>query len=260
MSYQALAVERDGAVAIITVSRPTSLNALNQIVLNELESVLHDLERGPEVRALILTGAGDRAFVAGADISELAKLDAAAAYEFARRGQALFDRIERLRLPSIAAVNGFALGGGCELAMSCSLRLAADTAAFGQPEIDLGLLPGFAGTQRLTRLVGKGRALELLLTGRRISAAEAERIGLVNRVYPAPDLQSEARKLAQLIAAKPAVAVRYLLAAVHGGADVPMDVAATLEAAMFGLAAATDDMREGTSAFLEKRPPRFTGR
>jgi enoyl-CoA hydratase len=212
------------------------------------------------VRVIVLTGAGDRAFIAGADINELAVQTPVGGREHARAGQALFDRIERLGKPVIAAVNGFALGGGCELAMACTIRLAAETAKFGQPEINLGLIPGYAGSQRLPRLVGRGRALELLLSGAPITAEEAWRIGLVNRVVPAADLGGEARKLAHALAAKAPVAVRYILDAVITGSEMPLAEAQTYEATLFGLVSTTEDMREGTRAFLEKRPAEFKGR
>jgi enoyl-CoA hydratase len=208
----------------------------------------------------VLTGAGEKAFVAGADVNELAVQTPVGGRDYARRGQAVFDRIERLGKPVVAAVNGVALGGGCELAMACTMRLAADTAKFGQPEINLGLIPGYAGSQRLPRLVGRGRALEILLTGVPVGAEEAWRIGLVNRVVPAPDLLKAARELAASLAAKPAIATRFILDAVASGLDMPLAEAQTYEATLFGLVSTTDDMREGTTAFLEKRKPGFTGR
>jgi enoyl-CoA hydratase len=260
MAYENLLVERDGAVMIVTISRPKVLNALNARTLDELDAVIGEADADTSVRVLILTGAGDRAFVAGADINELSVQTPAGGREHARRGQALFNRLERLGKPVIAAVNGFALGGGCELAMACTIRLAADTSTFGQPEINLGLIPGYAGSQRLPRLVGRGRALELLLTGRQISADEASRIGLVNRVVPAAQLMTEARALAQTLADKAPVAVRYIIEAVGGGLDMPLGDAQDYEATLFGLVATTEDMREGTRAFLEKRKPAFKGR
>ena len=253
-------VERDGAVLVLTINRPRVLNALNAPTIAELGRAIDQARDDAAIRVVVITGAGDRAFVAGADINELASQTPVAGREHARRGQALFNRIERLGKPVIAAVNGFALGGGCELAMACTIRLASDTAKFGQPEINLGLMPGYAGSQRLPRLVGRGRALELLLTGATIAAEEAWRIGLVNRVVPAGDLMAEARGLAQAIAAKAPIAVRYILEAVAGGLDMPLDDAQDYEATLFGLVATTDDMREGTRAFLEKRKPEFTGR
>jgi enoyl-CoA hydratase len=257
MAHETLIVEREGPVLLITVNRPKAMNALSRAVLDELSRVLDEAADNREVRCLIVTGTGDRAFVAGADISELSALTPETARTFALRGQDVMSRLETLGKPSIAAINGFALGGGCELAMACTLRLASESAVLGQPEIDLGLLPGFGGTQRLPRLVGRGRALDLLLTGRRIDASEAERIGLVNRVVPASALLDEARALAVSLAAKPAAALRYMLAAVHGGADLAFDAAIQLEATLFGLVASTGDMKEGTRAFLEKRKPQF---
>jgi enoyl-CoA hydratase len=260
MAWEHLLVDRDGAVSIITINRPKVLNALNGPTLDELSRAVDDAGRDETVRALILTGAGDRAFVAGADINELAVQTPVGGREHARRGQAVFDRIERLGKPVVAAINGFALGGGCELAMACTLRLAADTAKLGQPEINLGLLPGYAGSQRLPRLVGRGRALELLLLGHQITAEEAWRIGLVNRVVPAADLMTEARALAQSLASKAPVAVRYILDAVASGLEMRFTEAEDHEATLFGLLSTTEDMREGTKAFLEKRKAEFKGR
>ena len=260
MSFELLGVERDDAVAIVTLSRPNALNALNRQLLGELRAAVAQLGAADDVRVLVLTGSGERAFAAGADIAELASLDAEEARRFAEAGQALFRAIETLGKPTIAAVHGFALGGGCELAMACTVRIASETAQFGQPEVDLGTLPGFGGTQRLVRLVGRGRALGLLLTGQRISAVEAERIGLVTRVVPAADLRHEALALARTLSAKPPVAIRYILKAVTEGADLTLESAQALEASLFGLAAATADMKEGTAAFLAKRKATFTGR
>ena len=260
MAWEHLLVDRDGAVSIITINRPKVLNALNGPTLDELGRAIDDAGGDDTVRALVLTGAGDRAFVAGADINELAVQTPVGGREHARRGQALFDRIERLGKPVIAAINGFALGGGCELAMACTLRLAADSAKLGQPEINLGLLPGYAGSQRLPRLVGRGRALELLLLGHQITAEEAWRIGLVNRVVPAADLMTEARAVAQALAAKAPVAVRYILDAVASGLEMRFTEAEDYEATLFGLLSTTEDMREGTKAFLEKRKAEFKGR
>jgi enoyl-CoA hydratase len=260
MAYENLLVERHDGVMVVTINRPKVLNALNAQTLTELGQVLDEVERDDTVRVIVLTGAGDRSFVAGADINELAVQSPVGGREHARRGQAIFDRLEHLGKPVIAAVNGFALGGGCELAMACTMRLAADTAKFGQPEINLGLIPGYAGSQRLPRLVGRGRALELLLAGDAISADDAFRIGLVNRVVPAAELMTEARALADKLAAKPAVAARYILEAVSGGLEMSFADAADYEATLFGLVSTTDDMHEGTRAFLEKRKPKFTGR
>jgi enoyl-CoA hydratase len=259
MKFETLLTARDGGVLAVTINRPRALNALNAQTLAELSDVVSSAATDDGVRVLTITGAGDRAFVAGADIAELSALQPEAARRFSLSGQALLRAIETLGKPSIASINGFALGGGCELAMACTIRLAADRAELGQPEIDLGLLPGFAGTQRLVRLVGRGRALGLLLGGHRIGAVEAERIGLVTRVVPTDRLADETRELAQRLASKAPLAVRYILEAVHEGADLPLDAATRLEASLFGLAAATDDMREGTRAFLEKRKPEFKG-
>jgi enoyl-CoA hydratase len=257
--FEHLMIARDGAVATVTINRPQVLNALDAATLDELRRAVLDLQRDAAVRAVIITGAGDKAFAAGADIRELAATRPVDAREYALRGQHVFDLIEHLGKPVIAAINGFALGGGCELAMACTLRLAADTARLGQPEIQLGLIPGFAGTQRLPRLVGKGIALDLLLTGRQITADEALRIGLVTRVVPAADLMAEARRMAEGLAERAPVAARYILEAVSRGLEMPFDQAQRLEATLFGLIAATSDMREGTRAFLEKRAPVFTG-
>jgi len=259
MPFENLLLDRDGPVATITINRPKVLNALNAPTLDELRRVVLDLKRDDAVRAIVLTGAGDKSFVAGADINELAVQSPVSGREHARTGQHVFDLIENLGKPVIAAINGFALGGGCELAMACTLRLAADTAKLSQPEINLGILPGYAGTQRLPRLVGKGRALEIMLTGAPISAAAAERIGLVNRVVPAAELMAEARKLAAALAAQAPIAVRYIIDAVNTGLEMPFAEACVHEATLFGLVAATEDMREGTRAFVEKRKAVFKG-
>jgi enoyl-CoA hydratase len=260
MSFENLLVDRDGAVAVVTINRPKVLNALNSQTIAELSRVFDELGADDGVRAIVLTGAGEKSFVAGADINELAVLTPAEGKEHARKGQALFDRIERLGKPVIAAINGFALGGGCELAMACTIRLAADSARLGQPEINLGIIPGYAGSQRLPRLVGKGRALEMLLTGDMISAARAYEIGLVNRVVPAADLLTEARKLAATLASKAPLATRYIIEAVNHGAEMSQADAQFLEASLFGLVASSEDAKEGTRAFLEKRPPAWKGR
>ena len=258
-SLSGLTLQREGAVAVVTVNRPKVLNALNIATLDELAATMRQLQRDESVRCVIVTGAGEKSFIAGADINELAALTPTAGREHARAGQAVFDIIEQLGKPVIAAINGYALGGGCELAMACTIRIAADTARLGQPEINLGIIPGYGGTQRLARLIGAGRALELLLTGEQIGAAEAYRLGLVNRVVPAADLMAEAHRLAAAIAAKAPVAVRYILEAVRCGVQLPLGEAQALEATLFGLVASTEDMREGTRAFLEKRQPEFKG-
>ncbi len=247
-------------VALVTINRPKVLNALNQKTLDELRRIFLDLKADDGVRAVILTGAGDKSFVAGADINELAVQTPVSAREHALDAQRVFELIENLGKPVIAAINGYALGGGCELAMACTLRIAADTARIGQPEISLGLMPGYAGTQRLPRLVGKGRALELMLSGVAVSADEAARIGLVNHVFPSGQLMAEATKLAAHLAGQAPVSMRYIIDAVNHGAEMPFAEGAAHEAALFGLVVATDDMREGTRAFLDKRKPVFKGR
>jgi enoyl-CoA hydratase/carnithine racemase len=260
MSFDNLLVEREGAVAVVTINRPKVRNALNGQTMRELRQAMEELQRDVSVRAIVLTGAGDKAFVAGADINELAVLSPVEGKEHARSGQSVLDFIENLGKPVVAAINGFALGGGCELAMACTLRIAADTAHLGQPEINLGIMPGYAGSQRLPRLVGKGLALELLLTGDMITADRAHAIGLVNRVVPAGNLLSEATKLAAMLASKAPVATRYIIEAVNHGSDMSPADGEFLEATLFGLVATTDDMREGTQAFLDKRPPAWKGK
>jgi enoyl-CoA hydratase len=257
--FENLLLARDGATALVTVNRPQVLNALNSSTLDELRRLMLDLGDDPGVRAVIVTGAGEKAFVAGADISELADLSPARAQEHARMGQRVFGLIENMGKPVIAAINGFALGGGCELAMACTLRLAASTAKLGQPEVNLGIPPGFGGTQRLARLVGKGVALGMLLTGRHITADEAYRVGLVNRVVPPGDLLTEARALATELAGKAPLATRFIIDAVNRGTDVSFEQGSFIEASLFGLAFSTADMREGTRAFLDKRKPAFKG-
>jgi len=259
MAFDNLLLDCDGAVATVTINRPKVLNALNTQTIDELRRAMLDLQHDAAIRVVIITGAGDKSFVAGADINELAAHTPVAARDRALTGQHVFDIVEKLGKPVIAAINGYALGGGCELAMACTLRLAADTAKLGQPEINLGLIPGYAGTQRLTRLVGKGRALELLLLGAPIAAADAERIGLVNRVVSAGELMATARSVASVLAARAPIAVRHILDAVHSGGNMPFSDGCAYEATLFGLTAATEDMREGTRAFLEKRKPAFKG-
>ena len=255
-----LLVDRDGAVATVTVNRPKVLNALNTQTLDELRRAMLALKYDDSVRVVVITGAGEKAFIAGADINELSVQTPIGGRDHAMRGQHVLELIEHLGKPVIAAINGFALGGGCELAMACTLRIAADTARLGQPEINLGLIPGYAGTQRLSRLVGKGRALELLLTGDHVLAPEAHRLGLVNRVVPAADLMTEVRKLAGSLASKAPVAARYIIDAVNRGLEMPFGEAQVFEATLFGLVSTTDDMREGTTAFLEKRKAEFKGK
>jgi enoyl-CoA hydratase len=258
MTYQTLTFEVADRIATITVSRPEKLNALNAATIAELGRAIDEARAREDVGAVLLTGAG-RAFVAGADIKELVNQTPAGAQALALAGQAVFRRFETSPKPTLAAVNGFALGGGCELAMACHMRVASDAAKFGQPEVKLGLTPGYGGTQRLPRLVGRGRALQMLLTGDVIDAQEALRIGLVNAVMPAADLLASARRLLQTILAQAPTAVALCIDAVDRGLDMSLDDAVALEASYFGLCAATADMREGTSAFLEKRAAKFTG-
>ena len=260
MAFENILIERDGATAIITINRPKVLNALNTQTLDELRRAILEIKQDEGVRVVILTGAGERSFVAGADINELAVQTAAGGREHALAGQHVFDLIENLGKPVIAAINGYALGGGCELAMACTLRLAADGARLGQPEIALGLIPGYAGTQRLPRLVGRGKAMEMILGGAPISADEALRIGLVNRVVPAAELMTEARTLAGQLAKNAPIAMRYIINAVTKGVEMPFAEACQYEATLFGLVASTEDMKEGTAAFLEKRKATFKGR
>jgi enoyl-CoA hydratase len=259
MAFDNLLLERDGSVAIVTINRPKVLNALNSQTIDELRRAILELKHDDSARAVVITGAGEKSFVAGADINELAVQTPTGGREHALRGQHVFDLIESMGKPVIAAINGYALGGGCELAMACTLRIAAESAKLGQPEISLGLIPGYAGTQRLSRLVGKGRALEIMLTGAPITAEEALRAGLVNRVVPAADLMSEARKFASALARNAPVAMQYIINAVNKGVEMPFVEACQYEATLFGLVSSTDDMKEGTAAFLEKRKPEFKG-
>ena len=255
-----VAYEKKGAIAYVTVNRPKVLNALNTPTWADLQTAFQDARDDGAVRGVILTGAGDKAFVAGADISELAHATALDAEESSRFGQKVLDLIENLGKPVIAAINGFALGGGCETAMACTIRIAVESAKFGQPEVKLGLLPGGGGTQRLPRLVGKGRALHIILSGEMISALEAYRIGLVNEVVPAANLIGRAEQILKQIAANAPVSVQLSLEAVNKGMDTSQSEGFALEASYFGLCAATEDKKEGTSAFLEKRAPQFHGR
>ncbi len=259
MAYETLLLHVADGLARLTINRPDKLNALNGTVICELGEAAEALAADPAVRGVILTGAGPKAFVAGADISELTSQGPMDGKARARAGQLVFRAFESMNKPVVAAVNGFALGGGCELAMACHIRIASDTARFGQPEVKLGLLPGYGGTVRLPRIVGKGRALELLLTGAIIDAAEALRIGLVSRVVPADQLQAEAETLVRSILEQGPLAVRAVLEAVDAGLEMAQADALRLEATLFGLLSSTDDMREGTRAFLEKRKPVFEG-
>jgi enoyl-CoA hydratase len=259
-NYVNLRVSVEERVALVEINRPQALNALNAQTLDELEAALLLLKEDGGVSAAILTGVGEKAFVAGADIKQLTDLDGLSGQKWALRGQAVFEIISAFPKPVIAAVNGYCLGGGCELAMACHIRIAAENARFGQPEVKLGLIPGYGGTQRLSRLIGPGRALELLLTGDQIDATEAHRIGLVNRVVPASELLAHCRRLATNIIANAPAALRLVIEAVNTGADIPIERALAQEAQLFGLACGTQDMKEGTLAFIEKRKPQFRGR
>jgi enoyl-CoA hydratase len=260
MSYENLVVDTKDGVAFVTINRPDKLNALNDRTMEELDQAFAAIASDPAVRGVILTGAGEKAFVAGADIGELSSQSPADGKERSLRGQRVLDRIERLGKPVIAALNGYALGGGCELAMACHLRVASESAQLGTPEVKLGIMCGYAGTQRLARLVGKGRALEILLTGERISAEEAHRIGLVNHVVAKHKLLEESEALMRKILANGPVAVRFVIEAVNAGLEMPVAEAQFLEATLFGLICSTEDMKEGTKAFLEKRAPKFQGK
>jgi enoyl-CoA hydratase/carnithine racemase len=252
--------EKKDAIAYVTVNRPKLLNALNMPTLKDLQTAFEDAQKEAKVRGVILTGAGNKAFIAGADIGELAHVTAFEAEQSSRFGQKVLDLIENLGKPVIAAVNGFALGGGCETAMACTIRIAVDTAKFGQPEVSLGLVPGGGGTQRLPRLVGKGRALQLILSGGMISAQEAYRIGLVNEIVQPTDLISRAEAILKKIAGNAPIAVKLALEAANKGLEMGQSEGLLLEASYFGLCAATKDKNEGTTAFLEKRAPQFQGR
>jgi enoyl-CoA hydratase/carnithine racemase len=260
MAFENLLYEKRNGIGYVTVNRPEKLNALNQKTMDELRECFEGIERDDEVRAVILTGAGEKAFVGGADINELAVQTPVEGKETSVRGQKILDLIEHLGKPVIAAINGYALGGGCELALACTIRIASENARLGQPEVKLGIIPGYAGTQRLPRLIGKGRALEMVLSGDPISAAEAYRIGLVNQVVPAQDLIATAEKLAQKILANAPLAVKFALEAVNHGLEMTEAEGQFLEANLFGLCCTTADMKEGTRAFLEKRTARFTGK
>jgi len=260
MSYQNLLVETREGVTFVTINRPDKLNALSDATVAEIDAAFAVVAADPAVRGVVLTGAGEKAFVAGADIAELATQSPVDGKARSLRGQRVLDRIERLGKPVIAAVNGFALGGGCELAMACHVRIASENARLGTPEVKLGIMCGYAGTQRLPRLVGKGRALEMLLTGEMVDAAEALRIGLVNRVVPREKLLAEAEGLLRKMIANGPLSLRFTLEAVHDGLEVGLDEGQHQEATLFGLICTTEDMKEGTKAFLEKRPARFQGK
>jgi len=258
--FQNLRFEKREQIAYVTINRPDKLNALNQAVMGELREVFTQIKDDPEVRVALLTGAGEKAFVAGADINELNKNNPVEAKAYTHKGQAVLDLIENLGKPVIACLNGYALGGGCELAMACSFRLASENAKLGQPEVKLGIIPGYGGSQRLTRLCGKGAAYELCLTGEMVSAEEAQRIGLVNHVYEPADLLPAAEALAKKIIANAPLSVKFTMEAIERGMEMPLVEGQYIETTLFGLLTATEDMREGTRAFLEKRPAQFRGK
>jgi enoyl-CoA hydratase len=260
MDYENILYEKRDGMAFITFNRPKVLNALNRKTMEEFEQVLLDARADEAVRVLILTGAGGKSFVAGADIGELSQQTPVEGKEFSLFGQGVIHLLETMGKPSICAINGFALGGGCEVALACSIRIASKTAKLGQPEVKLGILPGYGGTQRLARLCGKGVAHELCLTGEMIGADEALRVGLVNHVYEPAELLPAAEALAKKIIANAPVAVRYAMEAIERGVEMSQEEGLFLEATLFGLACATEDMREGTKAFLEKRAAKFVGK
>jgi enoyl-CoA hydratase len=260
MAYENILFEvRDDGVAVLTVNRPKSLNALNPQTLEEIDKAIDEAEQNDKIKVLVITGAGDKAFIAGADITEFPKMNSLQAYKFAEKGQNVFFRLEQLPKPVIACVNGFALGGGCELAMSCDFIYASDKAKFGQPEINLGIIPGFGGTQRLARLVGRAKAKELCMTGEMISAEEAKNIGLVAKIFPAESLLEETLKVASALAQKSQVALRAVKRVIDEGVGSDLRSACLLEANAFALTFASGDAREGVQAFLEKRKPNFKG-
>jgi enoyl-CoA hydratase len=260
MTYENLLLEKKSSIAYVTVNRPKVLNALNSATLEELRAAFTDIKADREIRVAIFTGAGEKAFIAGADINELAQRDAVTGKEYAARGQSVLDLIENLGKPVIACINGFALGGGCEIALACTMRFASDNAKLGQPEVKLGIIPGYGGSQRLPRLIGKGLANQILLTGEMMTAQEALRIGLVNEVTAPAELIPRAEAIAAKIIANAPLAVQYTLEAVNRGMEMPLAEGLYLETALFGVACATEDKKEGTTAFLEKRPAQFKGK
>ena len=260
MNYKNILFEIKNNVAIVTINRPDKLNALNGETINELENVFSSIKNNPDVFVVVVTGSGEKAFVAGADISELHKLEVLSAKEFSERGNMVYRKIEDLEKPVIAAVNGFALGGGCELALACHIRTASENAKFGQPEVNLGVIPGYGGTQRLARIVNSARALEMILTGDMISAEEAYRIGLVNKVYPQTELLNSTLDLANKIISKGQQAIRLALKSVKATDNLSLAEGLNYEASLFALVCGTEDFKEGTAAFLEKRKPQFKHR
>jgi enoyl-CoA hydratase/carnithine racemase len=260
MTFSNILFEKKNRIAYVTVNRAKVLNALNMATMDELRASFHEIKHDAEIRVVILTGAGEKAFIAGADIAELAQHDAVRGKEYTHRGQNVLNLIENLGKPVIACINGFALGGGCEIAMACTMRLASENAKLGQPEVKLGIIPGYGGTQRLPRLVGKGIAMQLVLSGEMINAQEAHRIGLVNEVVAAAELIPRAEAIAAKIIANGPLAVQYTMEAVNKGMEMPLAEGLYLEAVLFGAACATEDKKEGTTAFLEKRQPQFKGK
>lgn len=259
MAYQTLLVDVTDRICTVTINRPDKLNALNAQAKSELRDLFEALTTDEAVDVVIVTGAGEKSFVAGTDIGELSALNATSGRPFAAAGQSVFSRIESLGKPVIAAVNGYALGGGCELALACHIRIASENARFGQPEVNLGVIPGYGGTQRLPRLVGEGRAMEMILSGDPVDAQEALRSGLVNKVVPPSELMATCRALALKIASKGQPAVRLAIQAVHASQEMHLDEGLEMEAGLFGTACGTEDFKEGVAAFLEKRKPKFTG-
>jgi len=260
MNFENILLEKKNSIAYVTVNRPKVLNALNMATMEELRAAFHDIKSDAGIRVVIMTGAGEKAFIAGADIAELAKHDPVSAKAYTHRGQSVLNLIENLGKPVIACINGFALGGGCEIAMACTMRLASENVKLGQPEVKLGIIPGYGGTQRLPRLVGKGIAMQLVLSGEMISAQEAHRIGLVNEVVAAAELIPRAEAIAQKIIANAPLAVQYAMEAVNKGMETTLAEGLFLEATLFGVCCATEDKKEGTTAFLEKRSAQFKGR
>ena len=260
MNLENILFDKRNSIAYVTVNRPKVLNALNMATMDELRAAFHDIKNDAGVRVVILTGSGEKAFIAGADINELAAHTAVSGKEYTHRGQSVLNLIENLGKPVIACLNGFTLGGGCEIAMACTMRLASDNAKIGQPEVKLGIIPGYGGTQRLPRLVGKGRAMQLVLTGEMISAQEALRIGLVNEVTSPAELIPRAEAIAQKIIANAPLAVQYSLEAINKGLEMTLPEALYLEAVLFSVACSSEDKKEGTTAFLEKRPAQFKGK
>jgi enoyl-CoA hydratase len=260
MAFENITFQTEEGTGVITINRPQVLNALNEKTISELREAFHKAKYDTNIKVVILTGAGEKAFAAGADINEIQKLNFASGKTFSERGQALLDFIENLGKPVICAVNGFALGGGCELAMACHIRVAADSAKFGQPEVALGVIPGFGGTQRLARLIGRGRAAEIVLTGEMVQAEEAFRMGLVNKVVPKAQLMEEARKMAKSILSRSPLAVHLALQSILRGIEAPLAEGLKIESELFAHACASEDKEEGTAAFLQKRKPVFKGK